>query len=310
MKIADVPFPRLCEDLAGAGVAFRVGPYAARLRSPIRPVADGLALVGAHHSCVDLDAFIDFDIEIRPCAAPRPLFPRDARVLVDGFSPFKPFAIEQSYAMFEWSLNWCIATRSDRSLLVHSAVIERGGKALLLPAPPGSGKSTLCAALVCRGWRLLSDEVAVLTTTGELIPIPRPVSLKNASIDVIRRFTAEAVIGGTARETLKGTVAYMRPPADSIDRQAEPARPRWIVFPKYESGAALRFEPYSKARTLVYLAHNSFNYHIHGARGFELLGNILDHCDCYNLSYGSLEDALTCIEGLAATADQEPLTAA
>jgi hypothetical protein len=102
----------------------------------------------------------------------------------------------------------------------------------------------------------------------------------------------------------------MRPPADSVDRQSEPAKPRWIVFPKYESGASLKFEPYSKARTLVYLAHNSFNYHIHGARGFELLGNILDHCDCYNLSYGSLEDALSCIESLAAAADQEPPTAA
>jgi predicted ATPase len=30
---------------------------------------------------------------------------------------------------------------------------------VILPAPPGSGKSTLCAALVTRGWRLLSDEL-------------------------------------------------------------------------------------------------------------------------------------------------------
>jgi len=152
--------------------------------------------------------------------------------------------------------------------------------------------------------------LATLATNGQLIPIPRPISLKNDSINLIRDFSPTAVIGGTARDTHKGTVAYMRPPADSVDRQSEMAKPRWIVFPKYESGATLKFEPYSKARTLVYLAHNSFNYHIHGARGFELLGNILDHCDCYNLSYGSLEDALTCIEGLAATADQEPLTAA
>jgi hypothetical protein len=212
--------------------------------------------------------------------------------------------------MFEWALNWCVATRSDRFLLVHSAVVERNGSALLLPAPPGSGKSALCAALVCRGWRLLSDEVAMLTSEGNLLPIPRPVSLKNTSIDVIRNFDPTVVIGGTAHDTHKGTVAYMRPPADSVDRQSEPAKPRWIVFPKYESGATLKFEPYSKARTLVYLAHNSFNYHIHGARGFELLGNILDHCDCYNLSYGSLEDALSCIESLAATADAEPLPAA
>jgi hypothetical protein len=41
-------------------------------------------------------------------------------------------------------------------------VLERGGRALLLPAPSGSGKSTLCAGLAFNGWRLLSDELALL----------------------------------------------------------------------------------------------------------------------------------------------------
>jgi hypothetical protein len=72
------------------------------------------------------------------------------------------------------------------------------------------------------------------------------------------------------------------------------------VFPKYEAGAPLHFAPHSKARTLVFLAHNSFNYHVHGARGFTLLADVLEHCACYDLAYGSLDDALRCVEGLAA----------
>jgi HprK-related kinase A len=195
--------------------------------------------------------------------------------------------------------NWCVATRSDRFLLVHSAVVEKGGGALLLPAPPGSGKSTLCAALVCRGWRLLSDELAILRPNGLLAPIPRPVSLKNASIDVIRQFAPDAVIGGTAHETIKGTVSYLRPPSDSVERQSELARPAWVVFPKYEAGSTLRFTLHSKARTLVFLAHNSFNYHVHGAGGFELLADVLEDCECYDLKYGSLDEALRCVEALA-----------
>ena len=300
MKIADLPAPQLRERLATDGVAFRVGPYVTRLRSPIARVAEGLSLVGAHHPLAAAADFVDFDIEIRPRLGLRPPLHRLARLFVDGAAPFNAFPIQQSYAMFEWGLNWCVATRSDRYLLVHSAVVEKGGKALLLPAPPGSGKSTLCAALVCRGWRLLSDELAILRPDGLLAPIPRPISLKNASIDVIRRFEPGAVIGGTAHETIKGTVSYLRPPADSVDRQTEPARPAWIVFPKYEAGAALHFAPHSRARTLVYLAHNSFNYHVHGARGFTLLADVLEHCDCYDLAYGSLDDALRCVEGLAA----------
>jgi len=305
VKIADVSVPQLQRLLVADGVALRVGPFVTCLHSPIAGVAEGLHLVGAHHPLAKREEFVDFDIEIRPRLGLRPPFRRLAQLFVDGIAPFNPFPIGQSYAMFEWGLNWCIATRSDRFLLVHSAVVEKGGKALLLPAPPGSGKSTLCAALVCRGWRLLSDELAILRPDGLLAPIPRPVSLTNTSIDVIRHFEPSAVIGGTAHETIKGTVSYLRPPADSVDRQSEPAKPAFVVFPKYEAGSPLRFAPHSKARTLVFLAHNSFNYHVHGASGFELLADVLEHCECYDLRYGSLDDALRCVEALASAGARE-----
>ena len=55
-------------------------------------------------------------------------------------------------------------------LLVHAAVLERDGRAVVMPGPSGVGKSTLCAALVARGWRLLSDEVAMIRTAGRSAP--------------------------------------------------------------------------------------------------------------------------------------------
>ena len=73
----------------------------------------------------------------------------------------------------------------DRYLIIHAAVVERNGFALLLPAPPGSGKSTLCAGLIHHGWRLLSDELALIDPeTATLQAIPRPVSLKLSLIHI------------------------------------------------------------------------------------------------------------------------------
>ena len=64
---------------------------------------------------------------------------------------------------------------------------------MLLPAAPGSGKTTLCAGLSLRGWRLLSDEFGLIRPgTTDLVPVPRPMALKNESIDVIRQFDREA----------------------------------------------------------------------------------------------------------------------
>ena len=40
------------------------------------------------------------------------------------------------------------------------------------------------------GWRLLSDEMTLLSTSdGQIYPVPRPISLKNESIDVIQKLS-------------------------------------------------------------------------------------------------------------------------
>ncbi len=50
-----------------------------------------------------------------------------------------------------------------RGLLpLHASAVEVGGRALLLAGESGLGKSTLAAALVARGHRLLSDDVCAL----------------------------------------------------------------------------------------------------------------------------------------------------
>ncbi len=203
--------------------------------------------------------------------------------------------------MIEWGLNWCVAAHAHQYLTIHAAVIERDGRAAVLPAPPGSGKSTLCAGLVHRGWRLLSDELALLDMdSGMIHGMARPVSLKNASIEAIRAFVPEAVMTRAVPDTAKGTVALMQPPVASVRRVREPSRATWIVLPSYEAGAAPVFSPHGKERTFMTLAEQSFNYDMHGARGFEAMGRLVDQCECLRFNYGRLEDAAAAFDRLAA----------
>ena len=137
--------------------------------------------------------------------------------------------------MMEWGLNWCISGHMHQYLILHAAVLARGDDAVILPGPPGAGKSTLTAALALRGWRLLSDELTLIDPeTGLLHGLARPVSLKNQSIDVIRAFAPEAVIGPVARDTAKGTVAHLKPSTVSVAGWRFPAKPAWVVFPRWE----------------------------------------------------------------------------
>ena len=63
-------------------------------------------------------------------------------------------------------------------VLVHASALAVDDRALLVPGPSMSGKSTLAAALVEAGADYLSDEYAVLDSGGLVHPYPRPLCIR------------------------------------------------------------------------------------------------------------------------------------
>jgi HprK-related kinase A len=302
LKLSDLSRARLVTCLRGEGVWLSLSPFVVCIQSDVPALADRLIEMYADFALVPSGAFADFHIELRRGRGLRRWIRPQVDFHFDGVPTFHPLPLDQAYPMLEWGLNWCIASHAHQYLIVHAAVVERSGKAVIMPAPPGAGKSTLCAALVHRGWRLLSDELALLDVdSGHVIPLARPINLKNRSIEIIRRFAPDAVLTPPVHDTRKGRVALLRPPADSVRRIDEPAMPAWIVFPKYQAGTQACFRPFSKGQTCLRIAQESFNYDIHGRAGFEILTRMLDHCDCYEFSYGELEDAMQAFAALAAS---------
>jgi HprK-related kinase A len=298
--VASLTREELGNRLAGSGIVLRTGPFATRLRSPIGGVADGLHLLYRDYPLEPPGGCAHFHLElVRPAGLRRWVKPQ-VTLLYDGRSMFKPLPLDQAFPMFEWGLNWCVSSRAHRYLIVHAAVIEKRGRAAILPAPPGSGKSTLCAALVSRGgWRLLSDELTLLSLEdGQLHPLPRPISLKNRSIGVIREYAPDAVLNRPVTDTVKGTVAHLRAPADSVARALERAAPGWIVFPRFEAGAPATPEPLAHTDTFMGVAQNCFNYSLLGAEGFTALGTLVDRSAGWRFRYGELDEALAFFDSL------------
>ena len=277
----------------------KLGPFSARITSPLPGIAQGLALLYSDFSVETERPFADFHVNLdAPFGLRRWIHPQ-VNFHFDGQRPFKPLPMDQAFAMMEWGLNWCISGHMHRYLILHAAVLARGEHALILPGPPGAGKSTLTAALALSGWRLLSDELTLIDPdTGLLHGLARPVSLKNQSIDIISAFSPDAVIGPVARDTSKGTVAHLKPPASSVETVDMPARPAWIVFPKWEKDADIRFSPASKALAFMWLAEQGFNYSVHGEKGFSTLTRIIDEVACHELHYSRLSEAIAAFNAL------------
>jgi HprK-related kinase A len=296
-RVSDLAVGELRRQLKGDGIFLRLEPFVVRIQSPIPVVAEGLHALYARHECwLEEGGFADFHVSVKPgrrLLAPQCVFE------LDGLRPFSPLAYGEAYALLEWGLNWCVTGHSHDWITVHSAVLERDGRAVIMPAPPGSGKSTLCAALMLDGWRLLSDEMALIDpASGAVIPAPRPVSLKNASIEIMRSRAAGAVFGPVAHDTLKGTVSHMQVSEDSFRRARQPAQPAWVVFPRYQAGSPLEVGARPKAEGLLELHRNSFNHHVHGRPGFEVLADMVDRCGIYDLRYSQLDEALAWFDQL------------
>ncbi|EGV27811.1 hypothetical protein ThidrDRAFT_4385 [Thiorhodococcus drewsii AZ1] len=284
----------------GDGVVVRIGPFVVRMQTAVSDLARLLHEMWGHYPLCPEEPLRDCHLRVDWNGWYRPWFRPSSIFRVDGRAPFGPFPARHHLPMLEWGLNFCIAQRSHHLLLLHSAVLERNGNALLLPAWPGHGKSTLCAALAHSGWRLFSDEFGLVDAErGQLLPFPRLIPLKNTSIEVIRDFAPKAHLGPTFLGTRKGNVAHVRPPEESVTRMSEPARARWLVFPRWVADAPLQLEPMVKPEAFLMVATNAFNYEVVGQQAFELVGRMVNGSDCYRLVYSDLAEAIAALDALA-----------
>jgi HprK-related kinase A len=277
-----------------------MGPFVASLRSPLRQVATSVSSLYAHYALAADDTFTDFHVGVRRPSGVRSLWKPQVVFELDGYEPFNPLPGDQGFPLLEWGLNWCVYGMCHQYLILHAAVLERGGKALILPAPSGSGKSTLCAGLLFSGWRLLSDELAMICPRdGNLVPNPRPVSLKNESIQVISDFAPGVQFGSQVKETSKGVVAHFAAPEAAVHLSGLRAMPAWVVMPKYRPGQSALLRPIERSSAFMQLIENAFNYDVFGAEGFSLLGSVLDRCRCFSFEYSSLPEAAAVFSRLA-----------
>ncbi len=293
MKLGDLPLPALHQSCLGNSLQLRTGPFVTRLGTSYHGLIEQLGFFYSNHEFIQAPWVADFHVRMLRPVSVRRIWRPQINFFLDAEHPFEPYALEQALPLFEWGLNWCIATHAHQFLMLHAAVLERDGHALLLPATPGSGKSTLCAALAHRGWRLLSDEFGLIRPeTGDVWPLPKPIPLKNRSIEVIREAIPEARIGPLFTGTRKGDVAHVKPPCDSARRQQEPARPAWILFPHYQAGSPIRLQAQTPELGFVRLSHNSFNYRIMGETGFRGVLRLVQNCSIHQLTYSKLDEAL------------------
>lgn len=290
MKLKELSHQEYIKCVSGRGIGIDFGICSFRIKSALPIIQTTLKKLYSDHTLVSAESFTDFPISVAAPANFRRFLKPQVSFYSDEYSPFLPLPISQSYPLLEWGMNWCVAGQKHNYLLLHGAVLEKNGEAIIFPAPPGSGKSTLCAYLSHTGWRLLSDEMTVIDLgTGAVMPFVRPICLKNNSIELFRSWFPDAVISDVAKDTNKGDVAHVKPPIESVQRYTEPARVKAIVLPKYNADIELDVYTLNKCDAYKAISENAFNEGVLGPDGFLAATKLIESCDTVEIHYNNLK---------------------
>jgi len=298
--IGDLSAKEFKRRLNEEGLGLRIGPFDAHLQIRVNNLYESLYRLYRDFPVLNNNRVFSFHAALEETRS-WPLMGRNmVRFTVDGRAPHEDMPAGQALAVLEWGINLVIAMRSHCFIMLHAAVLEKNGHALLLPAEPGNGKTTLCTALAHHGWRLFSDEFGLVRPGSlEFIPVPRLMPLKNESTAVIRAFSPDAELGPLIPGTRKGDITHVKPSAESIRNADITAPAKWMVFPRWTKDAPLQFDSLPKAHGYMMLASNSFNYELLGEQAFQTLKIISEQSQCFRLEYSDLDAALAALDRMA-----------
>lgn len=194
---------------------------------------------------------------------------------------------------FVKSLLWQSAViRYNFLFYVHAGVVGTGESCILFPAPAGSGKSSLTAAMTRRGYQYYSDEIALVQRqTFRVPPMPLAICVKESGWEVMSKYFPNIASLPTHRRGDGKLVRYVPPPEDAARHQ--PANVSRIIFPRYAKDGSTHLKPLRRAEALGRLLGECLAL---GQRldreNVACIVNWMAGIDCYSLEFSSLDDAV------------------
>jgi len=180
---------------------------------------------------------------------------------------------------------------AEYDVAFHAAAVARGDCAVLLSAPRESGKSTLSAFLVARGFDLLTDEPALLHLDRSAVSALRvPISLKQGSWPLLQ-LEYPQLADAPVHVRSDGSRVLLAHPAE--DRRAEQERSlKHILFPKYQPSAVGQIQRLPPLRALELLNNGGMLLGKNlGRTKFEDFLELVCRVPAHEIRYSSLQEA-------------------
>ena len=165
---------------------------------------------------------------------------------------------------------------------IHAACVAKEGRAFILPANSGSGKSSFTCWLVANGFDYISDELTIFLESGKVTAIPRPIQIKNHGIDAIKPLLKDH------SKILEGRFANAIS-AKALGGQSS-ILDEWqlsgMIFPQYSKENSFSYEPMAGASVAMQLMGSHVNARNLDSHGFRFITKVARETPAFRLEYG------------------------
>lgn len=185
-----------------------------------------------------------------------------------------------------------VADKSQGVHCLHAAAVAYNGRAMVIPANSGAGKSTFTTWLAANGFDYLSDELILVSDHGELQAIARPIQIKSHGLEPVLPLlkSPNSIVQGVFANAI---------PISSLDSNyvQQVQSLGMFVFPQYQSDASFELSKLSSAEAGMRLMANHVNARNLDGHGFRAMMKLIRNTPCYSLDYGGFDTLPTDFTG-------------
>jgi len=189
-------------------------------------------------------------------------------------------------------------------ILLHASGVSYGDGSIIFPAIGGSGKSTLCAALIKNNFGYISDDIIPVSyKSGQLISFPFAIGIKKGSWKILEKFYPElpktTIFGNNALE-----VKYLSPSNTKIKRYHSPS---YLIIPCYKKGVTASIEKTPSIEGLkAIIEGESLIKQPFDNEDIKKLVNWVKGLKCYKITYDNLDEATRLIQKIVYSTNYRP----
>ena len=180
--------------------------------------------------------------------------------------------------------------------VIHASSVCRGNSAVMFPAQPGGGKSTLAALLIAHGCSLVSDDFTPVAMEDQHIySFPGAISIKQGSMSLLKSYFPQLEGAPQSTKLSNGeNVTYLAPLPLHIKAGGYPVSA--IVFVQYDKQADCELEQVNNLDVINDFLKESWL--ADNGRAAEQFMDWYLEIPCYRLRYGNHEKAFESFQKL------------